>query len=241
MASSRGVTCPECGASTPLPDDLTAPSFACAFCHAVLSTADFAGEAAVSADALVGHAQSVMADPTNWKERMAEAPRFRGGSKDFRPSKCLHCQADVAVPLALEVHFLTCASCGKEQPVAQHISDRERLELDMARQVAGNDAYKRLLAEGLDCRKCGAHNSVPGDGSVQLVCAHCKAAILLSDYVDETAVARHRLRAGMMEVKEEAMRAQAQRQRTTQIVIVALIALALAVAVVANLLSSASS
>ncbi|MEZ4340488.1 MAG: hypothetical protein R3B82_28035 [Sandaracinaceae bacterium] len=237
MASRRGVTCPECGASTLLPDDLTVPSFACAFCHAVLSTAAFAGESAVSADALVGHAQSVMADPTSWKERMAEAPRFRGSSAQSRPSTCLHCRADVDVPLALEVHFLTCPSCGKEQPVAQHISDRERLELDMARQVAGNDAYERLLAEGLDCRKCGAHNPVPDDGRVQLTCAHCRAVILLSDDVDETAVARRRLRAGMLEVREEAMRAQEQRQRTTQIVVVTLIVLALAAAVVANLLS----
>ena len=238
MASNRGVTCPECGGSTPLPDDLTAPSFACVFCHATLETAAFAGEAAVSADALMEHVRGIAANPEGWQARIAEAPRFHGGSKESRPSRCLHCGADVAVPLKLEVHVLTCQSCGKEQPVDRHISDRERLEIDMARQVAGNEAYKRLLAEGLACPKCGAHNVGFGEGVVQIVCTYCSAAILLSDFVDETAIARHRLKQGMYATRDALRRAEEERLRTTRIVVAVVVVVGLVVAAVAGLLSS---
>ena len=88
MSSDRGVTCSACGAATPLPDDLLVPTFACAFCHATLTTADYAGEAAVSADALVGHIERLAADPkaamANLDESVRSAPRFAGGSREHR-------------------------------------------------------------------------------------------------------------------------------------------------------------
>ncbi|MCC7540069.1 MAG: hypothetical protein IT379_27875 [Deltaproteobacteria bacterium] len=236
MAGNRGVTCPRCGASTPLPDDLRVPSFACAFCHATLETAAFAGRAAVSADALIGHMQAAVADPARVMDAARSAPRFEGGSAESRPSACKHCGAAVAVPLDLHVRELTCAACGRTQPVSAHVSDEERFALDMARQVAGNEALKRLKAEGVPCTKCGARNPVPDDGSVQLVCRFCGAAVLLSDHVDASAVARQRLKHGVYEMRDALMAKQARRQRTTTIVVVAIVVVVLAGFIVANLL-----
>ena len=70
MASRRGVTCPECGASTLLPDDLTVPSFACAFCHAVLSTAAFAGVAVLLGAMALYH--WVEEPARRWMRRMVD-------------------------------------------------------------------------------------------------------------------------------------------------------------------------
>lgn len=244
MASDRGVTCPQCGATTPLPDDLLVPTFACAFCHATLATADFAGTAAVSADALVGHLEKLAADPkaamAHHEESVRTAPRFDGGSREHREGKCVHCQATVAVPLDLEVRELTCGACGRTQFVRRHISDEERFRLDMDRQVAGNEAYKRLLAEGLACPKCGGHNPVPDDGSVQLICKFCRAAILLSDHVDETAIARHRLKHGVFGVRDELVRQQKGRDRAIGIAVAVIVAVIVGGLVLANLLGGGS-
>lgn len=195
---SRGVTCSRCGASTPLPDDLTVPSFACAFCHAVLETAAYAGQAAVSADALLGYVGAALESGVGAPE---SAPRFEGGSTSPRAASCRHCAAPVEVPLDVSVRELSCAGCGRRQPVSDYVSDEERFALDMQRQVAGNEALVRLRAEGVPCGKCGAKSAVPDDGSVQLVCPYCGATILLSDHVDASAVARARLKHGVYAVR----------------------------------------
>ena len=75
----------------------------------------------------------------------------------------------------------------------------------MARQVAGNEAWRRLLADGVACGRCGGVNAVPDDGSVQLACSFCGAAVLLSDHVDAGAVARHRLKHGVFAMRDEAL------------------------------------
>ena len=51
----KGVTCPSCGGSTPLPDDLRVATFDCTFCRTTLRTADFAGEGGVSAEGIARH------------------------------------------------------------------------------------------------------------------------------------------------------------------------------------------
>ncbi|MCB9594551.1 MAG: hypothetical protein H6719_17595 [Sandaracinaceae bacterium] len=240
--SNRGVTCPKCGASTPLPDDLRTPTFECGFCHATLSTAQFAGEVAVSADELIGHMrgtlEEALANPSAPLRDQRTAPKFAGGNKATRDLTCKLCQATTPVPLAMEAHFFHCAACGREQAVAQYVSDRERFELDMARQVAGNEAFKRLVAEGVPCTKCGAMNAVPDDGSVQLPCTSCGATILLSDHVDESAIARQRLKHGAFGLRDEMMARQMAQQSRSKVIVGVVIALLLLGFIVANLVAT---
>ena len=236
MTIERGVTCPRCGASTPLPDDLRAPSFACAFCHATLDTAAFAGRGAVSADALLGHMRAAVADPANAIASIPLAPRFEDENATTRPAQCRDCHAAVAVPMNLRVHTFACAGCGKPQRVSDYVSDRERFEADMARQVAGNDALKRLRAEGVACPKCGGHNAVPEGASVQFPCGFCAATILLADHVDAGAVARQRLKENVFGLRDELMRKQQHRDRMTTRIIVGAIALVAVAGLVMNLL-----
>ncbi|MBX3227028.1 MAG: hypothetical protein KIT84_41275 [Labilithrix sp.] len=205
----RGVTCRQCGASTPLPDDLRVPSFACQYCRAQLVTAAYAGAAAVSADALLGHVGAAMRG-----ERTDAAPRFEGSrSAATRAAECRHCRAPVAVPLDVTVHTFRCAPCGREQRVNEYVSDGERLAIDLGRQVAGNDALARLRAEGVECSRCGGKNAVPDDGSVQIVCQFCKAAVLLSDHVDASAVARARLKHGIHAARGEIVHKRTARDK----------------------------
>ena len=230
----RGVTCHRCGASTPLPDDLRVPVFACAFCRAELTTASYAGAAAVSADALLGHIGQVIDGAVPVAQGAATAPRFQGGSTETRAATCQHCAAPIAVPLNVEVRELTCAGCGRVQPVNRYISDAERFALDMERQVAGNEAFKRLSAEGVPCSRCGGKNAVPQDGSVQLLCKFCKGTILLSDHVDASAIARARLKHGVFAMRDAAIQQQANRDRLTTKIIVGGIAGAIILVIVVN-------
>src|SRR5690606_20596512 len=101
-----------------------------------------------------------------------------------RPAKCHHCGGAVAVPLDLQVNILHCAACGRAQRVTDYISNNERFRLDMARQLAGNQALLRLQAEGVDCPSCGGKNAVLDDGSMQVTCRFCATPILLSAFVD---------------------------------------------------------
>jgi hypothetical protein len=214
MSEARRITCPACGGSTRLPEDLRTPEFQCDFCAARLATANYAGHAAVSADALLGHMRRVVANPpSDARAAIQHAPRFEGGDTTSRAAACRHCGGAVAVPLALHVHTFSCAACGKVQRVAEYISDRDRFELDMKRQVAGNEALLQLQAEGIVCSSCGGKNQVPSDGSVQLSCAFCGTAILLSAYVDASAVARQRLKHGVFRMREEMLREHETRQR----------------------------
>lgn len=235
--AERGIHCTSCGASTPLPDDLRVPTFACRFCHAVLETRRFAGSAASSADALLGHMQAAIAQPpADVLASIDAAPRFQGGGGNTRAERCKECGADVAVPLDVEVHTFSCGGCGREQRVDRYVSDRERFELDMQRQVAGNEALKRLEAEGVPCGRCGGHNQVPADGSVQFVCRYCGSAILLSEHVDATAVARQRLAKGVFAMRDDLIRQQEERDRKVKGVVLAVVALVVVFIVGINVL-----
>ena len=233
----RGVTCHRCGASTPLPDDLRVAAFACAFCRAELATASYGGAAAVSADALLGHIGHVIGGNVPLAQAAAAAPRFQGGSTDARAATCQHCAAPIAVPLDLSIRELTCDGCGRTQAVNRYISDGERFALDMERQVAGNEAFKRLCAEGVPCSRCGAKNAVPEDGSVQLPCKYCKATILLSDHVDASAVAHARLKHGVFAMRDAVIQQQASRNRLTTIIVIGCVAGVLVVAIILGLVS----
>lgn len=230
----QSVTCTGCGASTPLPSDLRVPTFACSFCKRELATGSFAGKEAVSVDALVAHVRAQVEAPGSVQ---GPAPRFDGQSKETRASACLRCKALVGVPLDLTVHTLRCAGCGYEQPVAAHISDKERFEMDMQRQLAGNAALKALRAEGVACAKCGGKNDVPDDGSVQVPCRFCGAVILLAGHVDETAVARARLKQGVYGMRDELMRKHEAQQRRERIVTAVGLALVFGIVGVAMLVS----
>lgn len=237
MAGERGVTCPRCGASTPLPENLQTPSFACAFCQATLETAAFAGRAAVSADALLGHLNAVMSNPAAAKTAgVSDAPRFHGGSTESRAAACRDCGAPVSVPLDLEVRAFTCAGCGRAQQINAYISDGERFQLDMVRQTEGNAALKRARAEGLPCRKCGAHNAVPDDASIQFPCRFCGTPVLLADHVDASAVARHRLAGGVFAMRDELIAKQMARDRRVKIGVILFVVLAIGGFAIANLI-----
>ncbi len=232
MAVDRGVTCKACGGSTPLPADLTVSSFECQFCRAPLDTRAHAGAQAVTADHLASHLRGLAARADEAVREPYDpraAPVFEDHNTATRAATCTACGAGVAVPLDLRVHQFSCAACGRQHRVADYVSDQERLELDMARQVAGNEALRRLQAEGVACTKCGGKNEVPSDGSVQLACRFCGASILLSDHADAGAVARARLKDAVFEVREELMFKEMERQRTRKIALIAFVLISLGV------------
>lgn len=234
MSTERGVTCPHCGASTPLPSDLRTPTFACAFCHATLETARFAGDAAVSADALGGYLRGGVEHKGPVEDFIRAAPKFQGDNRESRDAACLRCQSALKVPMDLTVRTLTCPSCHIEQRINEYISDHLRFEADMQRQTAGNAALKQLRAQGVDCPKCGGHNQVPPQASVQFPCQFCDAVVLLSDHVDESAVARQRLAEQVFAMRDDLMAQGARRKRLELIII----ASALGVFVVIGLVMS---
>lgn len=230
---ARGIQCPQCGASTPLPDDLRVPTFQCAFCQTSLPTAKFAGAAAVSADALVGFIGTLAEDPRAAMANIHEAPRFDGGSRELRAMTCMRCSASVQVPLDLQVREFACEGCGVTQAIDDYIPHEERFRLDMERQVAGNEALRRIQADGVPCGRCGGQNAVPDDGSVQFTCSFCQAVILLSDHADASAVARQRMKHGSRAVRAELQRqheAQVDRSRRIAAAIVVVVVLAILVA-----------
>jgi hypothetical protein len=119
------ATCTRCGASTPLPDDLTSPTFSCAYCHAVLSTAAVAGASVVSAERFVGYLEGSAANPAAY--RPGEAPRFDNGqlrSLDAHVSKQDRFVMDVGRQLAgnqalaqLRADGVQCPQCGARNVV----------------------------------------------------------------------------------------------------------------------------
>lgn len=227
MSTNRGVTCYHCGASATLPEDLRTPTFACGYCGTVLETARYAGSMAVSADALAAHVQrglaSAAAGTRELDAHIASAPKLEHGSAGHRRMPCRVCQAPLDVPLDVTVHRVTCHACNHEQRIADYVSDRERFELDMQRQVAGNEALKRLEAEGAPCTKCGGRTPIPERGLVQLACAHCGATILLQDHADAGAVARHRLAKQVHEQMAKARGEHERRSRVRDVVIIAVV------------------
>jgi hypothetical protein len=241
MSVDRGVTCYHCGASATLPEDLRTPTFTCSFCTTVLETARYAGSMAVSADALAAHLHQGLAKAAAGKldldAHIASAPRLEHGSAGHRTMPCRLCQAPLAVPLDVTVHGVTCQTCNHPQRVADYISDRERFEIDMQRQVAGNEALKRLEAEGAPCTKCGGHTPVPERGLVQLACVHCGATILLQDHVDASAVARHRLAQQVFASMGEARVAHDKQKRTRDNLILGVMLAGFGIAALIGLLS----
>jgi hypothetical protein len=206
------VLCAKCGASTSLPDDLRVPTFSCSACHETLSTAEHVGRSAVAVDALMGWMGEAINKPFDADAARA-APKVPHGHGLTKSMPCQKCGAALAVPLDLGVHQVRCDACARTWPVAAYISDVERMNLDMARQVAENAAFAERVANGIRCAQCGGHNDVPDDDSVQIVCVHCGAAVLLGADGHEEAVARRRLKHGVFAVRDELIARQEAKQR----------------------------
>jgi hypothetical protein len=178
------------------------------------------GEAVVSADAFVTGLEAVFAG----KASTLAAPR------DARPSpsragQCLRCKRPIEVTMDLRIHQLTCAECGCVQPVAAHVSDVERMQIDQQRQIAENEALKALRAEGTSCPGCGGHVPVGATG-VQATCGFCGAVVVLSGLVGEDALARERLGTGVRAAIDEARSRQERRSSwVTALVVGGIVAL----------------
>ncbi len=221
------MVCSQCGASTPLPADLRAPTFHCAYCNAELSTAAYAGVGAVRVDEMGAFFNAVVETGT------AEghvAPKLVHGTAGMRRMPCFACKTEIDIPLDVTISKVTCTSCGRDAAVSRYISDAERLQIDMARQVAGNTELERLLAEGVNCRRCNAHNTVREPVPVQLECASCRGVILLSDYIASDAVDRARLKASAYAMRDNLIAKHKASGNRNAIVIVAIIVVVIAIA-----------
>ncbi|MCA9613245.1 MAG: hypothetical protein KC586_10885, partial [Myxococcales bacterium] len=148
----KGVTCPSCGGSTPLPDDLRVATFDCTFCRTTLRTADFAGEGVVSAEGIARHLEGILDMSAQQAVEGAQAlDPLEDRNHAMHDAACQLCGAPVKVPLALEEKVFTCGGCGKEQAIVRYVSDEDRAHLDMDRQVEENEALDRLIASGVSC------------------------------------------------------------------------------------------
>ncbi|MCB9604399.1 MAG: hypothetical protein H6721_20100 [Sandaracinus sp.] len=205
----KGVTCPSCGGSTPLPDDLRVATFDCTFCRTTLRTADFAGEGVVSAEGIARHLEGILDMSAQQAVEGAQAlDPLEDRNHAMHDAACQLCGAPVKVPLALEEKVFTCGGCGKEQAIVRYVSDEDRAHLDMDRQVEENEALDRLIASGVSCGRCGGHNAVPDDGTPQVICVHCNNVILLGEHVAPGALARRRLRRAVFGLRDEAQARQ---------------------------------
>jgi DNA-directed RNA polymerase subunit RPC12/RpoP len=163
---------------------------------------------------------------------LGNAPKLVTANRDAtRASRCLRCGAAIQVSLDLRVHEVRCAGCGHVEGVAAHVSDAERMQLDMQRQIDGNEAYKRLIAEGVPCGRCGGKNEVLGDGSVQVVCRFCAHTILLRDYVDEDAIARRKLRTEALAMRDGLRDKQKKSESRVALIVVSLVVVVIVVAI----------
>jgi DNA-directed RNA polymerase subunit RPC12/RpoP len=203
------VACAQCGASTPLPEDLRVPTFACRYCGHELSTEAVAGEGAVRVDEMRAFFNAVVESP----HAIPTAPKLVHGDGGTRDAKCAHCGAAISVPLTITKKTVRCGGCGKEELISRYVSDAERLQLDMARQIAGNQALKDLIVAGLNCPKCGAHNTISEPVPVQITCASCRQVILLSGFVPPDAVDRARLKVSAYAMRDELVARHAASQR----------------------------
>ena len=204
------MTCTHCGASTPLPDDVRVPTFQCQYCRAELETVAYAGLGAVRAEAM----KAALDDAARGVAPTERPQQLVHGTAGTRGMPCAHCGAALAVPLDVTVPRVTCAACGRVEPVSRYISDAERLAVDMQRQQEGNAAMAALLANGVTCERCGAPNPVPRPIPVQVSCGSCHHAILLAGHVAADAVDRARLKESVLALRE-ATQAQAARQERT--------------------------
>jgi DNA-directed RNA polymerase subunit RPC12/RpoP len=207
---AQGVTCSRCGAGTPLPDDLRTPAFECAYCHAQLSTAAYAGKDVVSAE-------QMRAQMTNPRAAQPATPHAFINTRT-QAAPCVHCGVVLQVPLDMRAKTVDCPACKRVEPVQRYFADGQRLMLDMQRQIAGNQALARLGTDGVPCSRCGGLNPVTEAAAVQVVCRYCGAPILLSDHVDTSAVARSRLKLGIQEMRG-AMTEQQRKQKRLNLII----------------------
>jgi hypothetical protein len=129
----------------------------------------------------------------------------------------------------LRIKTFECPTCRRTEFVNAYISDGERMALDVKRQMAGNAALKQLRADGVPCHRCGAKNPVHDPTAVQIVCAYCRAAILLSDHVAADAIARARLKEGLYGMMDDLQRGQKERDRRVLIGVLVGVGVALAV------------
>jgi len=231
----QGVRCTHCGASTPLPDDLLIETFTCRFCATTLSTAAFAGEGAVRVDEMKAYLSAAIESPPTSYEN---APKLVHGTAGFRRMPCVHCAAPIDVPLQITVPRVRCDACGREEFVKRYISDVERLQIDMARQVQGNQALKALIASGVSCGRCGANNPLSEPVEIQMSCRSCGHVILMKDHVPADAIDRARLKAAVVEIHEAAKQQHADRSRTVAIFTVVIVVVAIAIAIAASLASN---
>ena len=126
-----GVTCEHCGGSTPLPDDLRVPHFACRYCEARLTTARYAGKVA-SADAHIGWitnqldgqgnsapfeaadiGHGKMSAEERWAHEMKRSAELTAAISEVRARglDCHECGANNTCP-PLHQAQRPCASCG---------------------------------------------------------------------------------------------------------------------------------
>lgn len=230
-----GIDCPQCGASTPLPDDLRVPTFACRYCNTELSTEQYAGPGAVRVEEMRAYLEAIVETPSTVST--ATAPKLVHGEGGARDAACAHCGAPITVPLTITVPTVRCDACGKTEPVNRYVSDAERLQLDMARQIAGNQAVAELLHTGVTCPRCGAHNALSAPVPVQMACASCRHAILLSDFVPADAIDRARLKESVLALKEGLARKQRASSRVAGYVVGAVVIVIVLLALAAALLA----
>jgi hypothetical protein len=101
---------------------------------------------------------------------------------------------------------------------------------EIQRQIAGNQALAKLRAEGVPCHRCGARNPILDPTAVQVVCAHCRSVILLSDHVGEDALARARMKQGIVELRA-GIAAETKRRDRRALVVALVIVVAMAVVI----------
>jgi len=166
-------------------------------------------------------------------------PTFRCGACGAELSTAAFAGASAVSADALVGH-VRAAVAGRADPAATPRFDGGGSggpgAFDPAGQIAGNQALARLRAEGVRCGGCGGLNPVPDDGSVQVVCRFCGAAVLLADHVDPAAVGRDRLKHGIFAFRDEVIRQQEARDRLVRNVILAAVGVIVLAIVAAALL-----
>jgi hypothetical protein len=195
-AMEPGLTCPRCGARTPLPADLRTPTFPCSRCGGLFETASQAGSTAVSLDAVSAHVHGLVSGA----EPLGPMPAVHMQSAATVPRPCRLCGATLHLSTSIGVKTVDCPNCKVTQPVSAYASGMERFAMDMTQQMVENSALQRVRAEGIPCPGCGARIVVPDDGSLQVVCTFCRTPALLADFAPPGAVARARFKHQMSDI-----------------------------------------
>jgi DNA-directed RNA polymerase subunit RPC12/RpoP len=209
-----------------LPGDLRVPSFRCSACGAELATSAYVDKSIASVEQMRVYLEGLAANPRAAGAR--PAPRFETTNADVRPATCRHCGGAVSVPLSLRDKTFVCPTCHRTEAIVNYVTDKERFVLDMQRQMAGNRALKDLRTAGVPCHRCGAQNPIADPAAVQVVCSYCGAAILLSDHVSADAIARARLKQGLVDLRAGFEAAQKTQDRKVLILVACILGVAVA-------------